>query len=58
MGGSGPKSVSGSSWWNSELSENGKDTMVLAGSGLRRVKPYVQCVMGLCGKVISSRMEL
>jgi hypothetical protein len=29
MGGSGPKSVSGSSWWNSELSENGKDTVVL-----------------------------
>jgi hypothetical protein len=29
MGGSGPKSVSGSSWWNSELGENGKDTMVL-----------------------------
>jgi hypothetical protein len=29
MGGSGPKSVSGSSWWNSELDENGKDAMVL-----------------------------
>jgi hypothetical protein len=27
--GSGPKSVSGSSWMNSELSENGKDAMVL-----------------------------
>jgi hypothetical protein len=29
MGGSGPKSVSGSSWWNSKLDENGKDTVVL-----------------------------
>jgi hypothetical protein len=27
-GGSGPKSVSGSSWMNSELGENGKDTVV------------------------------
>jgi hypothetical protein len=26
MGGSGPKSVSGSSWMNSELGEYGKDT--------------------------------
>jgi hypothetical protein len=29
MGGSGPKSVSGSSRMNSELDENGKDTVVL-----------------------------
>jgi hypothetical protein len=29
MGGSGPKSVSGSSWMNSGLGENGKDTVVL-----------------------------
>jgi hypothetical protein len=29
MGGSGPKSVSGSSWWNSELGENDKDIVVL-----------------------------
>jgi hypothetical protein len=29
MGGSGPKSLSGSSWWNLELGENGKDTVVL-----------------------------
>jgi hypothetical protein len=29
MGGSRPKSVGGSSWMNSELSENGKDTVVL-----------------------------
>jgi hypothetical protein len=29
MGGSGPKSVDGSSLMNSELSENGKDTVVL-----------------------------
>jgi hypothetical protein len=29
MGGSGPKIVSGSSWMNSELSKNGKDTVVL-----------------------------
>jgi hypothetical protein len=29
MGGSGPKSVGGSSWMNSELDENGKDTVVL-----------------------------
>jgi hypothetical protein len=28
VGGSGPKSVGGSSWMNSELDENGKDTMV------------------------------
>jgi hypothetical protein len=28
MRGSGPKSVSGSSWWNSEFGENGKDTVV------------------------------
>jgi hypothetical protein len=28
-GGSGPKSVGGSSWVNSELDENGKDTVVL-----------------------------
>jgi hypothetical protein len=28
-GGSGPKSVSGSSWMNSELDENGKDSVVL-----------------------------
>jgi hypothetical protein len=28
-GGSGPKSVSGSSWTNSELVENGKDMVVL-----------------------------
>jgi hypothetical protein len=29
VGGSGPKSVGGSSWMNSELDENGKDTVVL-----------------------------
>jgi hypothetical protein len=29
MGGSGPKSVGGSYWMNSELGENGKDTVVL-----------------------------
>jgi hypothetical protein len=28
-GGSGPKSVGGSSWMNSELSEKGKDTVLL-----------------------------
>jgi hypothetical protein len=29
MGGSGPKSVGGSSWMDSKLDENGKDTVVL-----------------------------
>jgi hypothetical protein len=29
MGESGLKSISGSSWMNSELGENGKDTVVL-----------------------------
>jgi hypothetical protein len=29
MGGLRPKSVGGSSWMNSELNENGKDTVVL-----------------------------
>jgi hypothetical protein len=29
MGGSRPKSVGGSSWMNSELGENDKDTVVL-----------------------------
>jgi hypothetical protein len=47
MGGSGPKTVGGSSWMNSELDEY----------GLRRVKLYVQCG-GIMWKVISSRLEL
>jgi hypothetical protein len=34
VGGSGPKSVGGSSWMNSELDDNGKDTVVLNCSGL------------------------
>jgi hypothetical protein len=29
MGGLGPKSVSCSSWWNSEFNENGKGPVVL-----------------------------
>jgi hypothetical protein len=68
MGGSGPKSVSGSSRMNSELDENDKDTVVLdwfrpsESKTLRPVWPsesktHVRCG-GIMWKVKSPRMEL
>jgi hypothetical protein len=39
---------------NSELDENGKDTVVLDCSGLRIVKPYVQCGGIMRGREVPS----
>jgi hypothetical protein len=43
---------------NSELDENGKDTVVLDCSGLRRVKPYVQCGGIMRGREVPSNGAL
>jgi hypothetical protein len=57
-GGSGPKSVGGSSWMNSKLDENGKDTVVLDWFEPPESKTLRPLWWNYAWKRISPRMEL
>jgi hypothetical protein len=58
VGGSGPKSVGGSSWMYSELDENGKDTVVLDWFRYPESKTLHPVWWDYAWKEISPRMEL
>jgi hypothetical protein len=57
-GGSRPKSIGGSSWVNSELDENGKDTVVLDWFRPPKSKTLHPVWWDYAWKEISPRMEL
>jgi hypothetical protein len=58
MGGSGPKCVSGSSWVNSELGENGKDTVIVDRFRPPESKTLCPVWWDYVEEVKSPRMEL